>query len=157
MGRGGVAVAGVAVAGLAALGLLVIGLRRQIAVVTVEGDSMWPALAPGDRVIVHRGGTRRLRRGQVVVVEQPGTDGRWPGARGGPPGRRLWAIKRVAALPGDPRPRSCPPATPDSPEHLVPPGKLVLLGDNPEWSHDSRQLGYFPVERLLGVVVRQLA
>jgi signal peptidase I len=33
---------------------------------------------------------------------------------------------------------------------------LVLLGDNPDWSYDSRQFGYFPAERLLGVVVRTI-
>jgi signal peptidase I len=47
-------------------------------------------------------------------------------------------------------------ASADLPERLVPPGKLVLLGDNPEWSYDSRQVGYFPGERLLGIVVRQI-
>jgi hypothetical protein len=33
----------------------------------------------------------------------------------------------------------------------------VLLGDNPDWSNDSRQMGYFPAERLLGVVVRRIS
>ena len=75
----------------------------------------------------------------------------------GPIDRRQWVIKRVAAVPGDPRPDACPPATVESPEGQVPPGKLVLLGDNPAWSHDSRQMGYFPAERLLGVVVRRIA
>jgi hypothetical protein len=39
---------------------------------------------------------------------------------------------------------------------LVPPGKLVVLGDNAAWSHDSRQIGYIPGERLLGTVVSRI-
>ncbi|WP_307805400.1 S26 family signal peptidase [Streptomyces spirodelae] len=35
----------------------------------------------------------------------------------------------------------------------VPRGRLVLLGDNAHHSVDSRQLGYFPVARVLGVVL----
>lgn len=38
----------------------------------------------------------------------------------------------------------------------VPAGKLVVLGDNPESSMDSRSLGYVPGDRLLGVVTRPL-
>jgi nickel-type superoxide dismutase maturation protease len=37
--------------------------------VVVEGDSMRPALAPGDRVIVVR--ARRLRRGDLVALRDP--------------------------------------------------------------------------------------
>jgi signal peptidase I len=137
--------------------LLVVRLRRRAAVVTVDGDSMWPAFVEGDRVLVRRTGADQLRPGQVAVVEQPGQDGDWSSPLSGPIGRRQWVIKRVAAVPGDPRPDACPPATVESPEGQVPAGKLVLLGDNPAWSHDSRQMGYFPAERLLGVVVRRIA
>jgi signal peptidase I len=66
-------------------------------------------------------------------------------------------IKRVAAVPGDPRPKAWLPATRQPTEAHVPTGKLVLLGDNPDWSNDSRQMGYFPAEQLLGVVVRRIA
>jgi signal peptidase I len=151
------------VLGLAALGsalagaLTVMQLRRRAAVVTVDGESMWPTFNPGDRVLVRRTGADRLRRGQVVVVEQPGDDGQWSLPQRGPIGRRRWVIKRVAAVPGDPRPEACLPATPEPAEAQVPAGKLVLLGDNPDWSNDSRQMGYFPAGRLLGVVVRRIA
>lgn len=66
-------------------------------------------------------------------------------------------IKRVAAVPGDPVPRDEVPALADVPEACVLPGKLVLLGDNPDVSYDSRRAGYFPAERVLGVVVRSLS
>jgi len=52
--------------------------------------------------------------------------------------------------------RSCPSAPPDNLRRLIPPGKLVVVGDNAAWSQDSRQLGYFPGDRLLGVVVHRL-
>jgi signal peptidase I len=133
--------------------LLVVRLRQRVAMVTVDGDSMWPAYFPGDRVLVRRTRADRLRPGQVIVIERPGEDGEWATARRGPIGHRQWVIKRVAAIPGDPRPGAWLPATPEPAETRIPAGKLVLLGDNPDWSNDSRQLGYFPAERLLGVVV----
>ena len=43
------------------------------------------------------------------------------------------------------------------PAETVPPGKLVVLGDNAARSFDSRQIGYIPADRLLGVVRRPLA
>ena len=92
-------------------------------------------------------GADRLHPGQVIVIERPGEEGEWPAPRRGPVGRRRWVIKRVAAVPGDPRPDASLPATRRPAEARVPPGKLVLLGDNPDWSNDSRQLGYFPAEQ----------
>ena len=65
---------------------------------------------------------------------------------------RTWLIKRVAALPGDPVPRDGVPALRSVTEERVPPGQVVLLGDNRRCSVDSRQLGYFPLECILGVV-----
>jgi signal peptidase I len=137
--------------------LVILLVRRRILIVTVDGDSMWPSFAPGDRVLVRRTMPARLRPGQVVVVELPDEDGRWPAMARGTVTSRQWAIKRVAALPGDPRPDDCPPATAGQPEPVVPPGSLVLFGDNAAWSHDSRHIGYFPADRMLGVVVRRLS
>ncbi len=62
--------------GLTAAGLAVIViLRRRYAVVTVEGSSMQPTLHEGDRVLVRRTGIGQLRRGQVIVAEDPGRTG----------------------------------------------------------------------------------
>jgi nickel-type superoxide dismutase maturation protease len=52
--------------------LLVIGLSR-VARLEVEGESMLPTLAPGDRVLVWR--THRARVGDIVLVQDP-RDGR---------------------------------------------------------------------------------
>ena len=111
---------------------------------------MAPTYRDGDRVLVRRVGVDRLRRGQVVVVERPEPDGRWRPAPD--PGPRRWIIKRVAALPGEPVPEGIA-GTGDG---TVPVRMLALLGDNPAASFDSRQVGFFPAERLLGVAVRRL-
>jgi signal peptidase I len=137
--------------GLAVAGALLaaMALRKAFVLVTVTGDSMWPTLMPGDRVLVRRARLARVRRGQVVVVEAPDAGGYRPVPAPG----AGWMIKRVAAVPGDPRPSAILPAGTDP---LVPSGKLVVLGDNPAWSHDSRHIGYIPGDRLLGVVVRPI-
>jgi signal peptidase I len=142
-------------------------LRRRVAIVAVVGPSMQPALMTGDRVLVRRARIGELRRGQIVVIEVPDADGRWPAE---PPrwpprqrqwGRDQWMIKRVAAVPGDRRPAGMTRVAPDGaavpPDGpAVPPGRFAVLGDNAANSLDSRKIGYIPAERLLGVMVRQL-
>jgi signal peptidase I len=126
-------------------------LRRRIVVVTVVGPSMQPTLAPGDRVLVRRVRTGQVRTGQIVVIEKPDESGTWttpPLSRS--TGQREWMIKRVAAVPRDHRPDAMPA---NSAGLLVPADKLVVLGDNPVLSLDSRQIGYIPAERVLGVVL----
>jgi len=139
-------------------GLLVaVALRHRFVVVTVNGESMLPTLQPGDRVLVRRARLSQLRAGHVVIIESPGIDGAWSTPLYRSTGRRAWIVKRVAGVPGDPRPGCCLPDQAGASERQVPAGKLVVIGDNPSWSQDSRQWGYFPGERLLGIVVRRLA
>ncbi|MGI5174844.1 S26 family signal peptidase [Dactylosporangium sp. CA-152071] len=129
-------------------------LARRLVAVTVHGASMEPTYRDGDRVLVRRGGTPAV--GQVVVVEYPSLDGTWhlpllpDGAPADEVGRRRWLIKRVAAVPGDPVPRDRVPALAGE---RVPPGMVVLLGDNPGSSFDSRRMGYFSGARVLGAVL----
>ncbi|MFC9757324.1 S26 family signal peptidase [Streptomyces sp. NPDC056921] len=125
-------------------------IRSRYLVVTVEGSSMLPTLANGDRVLVQRTRLAAISAGRLVVTEPP-TSGRWGAIR---PSR--WLIKRAAAVPGDPLPRAGAPALRDLPEKRVPQGRLVLLGDNPEESLDSRFCGYFRDEQIIGVVIRRL-
>jgi signal peptidase I len=147
---------------------LAAALTRRWVVVTVRGPSMQPAYFDGDRVLVRRG--RLPVVGEVAVVEQPvdpGPSATGPGPRAGWAAEpvaaaagtaamreRRWMIKRVAAGPGDPVPREPGSVLTGSADDRVPPGRLVLVGDNRGVSLDSRRLGYFPVERILGSVVR---
>src|SRR5579875_3762157 len=119
---------------VAAATLAALVVRRRFVIVTVSGTSMTPALRPGDRVLVRRGTSQRLRPGTVVVVRQPDDGCRAPG--GSRPDRgRGWVIKRVAAADGDTVPESVRPAV--SGARVVPSGKLVVLGDS-DSSADSR-------------------
>jgi signal peptidase I len=111
-------------------------LRLSWLVITVQGPSMRPTLQPGDRLLVRRQSARQVRTGQIVVL----TTGIYT------------IIKRVAAAPGDQVPAELGTAW----EDRVPPGRLVLLGDNPSESSDSRQQGYYDGAHLVGVAVRPL-
>lgn len=132
----------------AAVAAGIVAARRRYLVVRVAGTSMLPTYRPGDRVLIRRTAGSALRRGQVVVFHF------------GPPPRRadldagLWQIKRVAAVPGDPVPQEVSPAVDGEPR--VPDGRLVVLGDGVD-SRDSRHWGYLPMDRVLGVVVRELS
>jgi nickel-type superoxide dismutase maturation protease len=86
--------------------------------VAVEGRSMEPTLAPGDRLVVVR--ARVLHAGDVVAVRGPRD-----------PTRVL--VKRVSAVLED---------------------EIVLRGDNPGVSTDSRTFGPVPTTAVLGRVVR---
>jgi signal peptidase I len=124
--------AAVVAAGLGGLGWL----RLSWLTVTVVGPSMQPALQAGDRVLVRRTSLARVRTGQVVVLDdESGT-----------------IIKRVVAAPGDP----VPPSLAGNVAGPVPPGRLLLLGDNRDRSADSRQHGYYDGAHLVGVAVRPL-
>ena len=86
--------------------------------VAVEGRSMEPTLAPGDRLLVVR--ARVLHAGDIVAVRDPRD-----------PTRVL--VKRISAVLED---------------------EIVLRGDNPEVSTDSRAFGPVPTSAVLGRVVR---
>lgn len=165
-------------AGLAGAAAFVIGapvavgsfLGRRYVIVTVHGASMLPTYRDRDRVLVRR---RPPVVGEAVVIEQPPRDapahrtdrmsrvgghGRPPVAR--PAADRLtetrWLIKRVTAVAGDQVPHALTTVMEDMVGRQVPAGRLVLLGDNPAVSVDSRTLGLFRADRVLGVVVRRL-
>ncbi|WP_080636884.1 S26 family signal peptidase [Salinispora vitiensis] len=124
-------------------------IGRTFVLITVKGESMKPALLPGDRVLVRRG-ARGIRRGCIVVVARPNPVTGW---RGAPPvspdvGASDWYIKRLAAMAGD----LMPP--PMSGRSVVPANHVVVFGDNLP-SADSRQFGACPIDQVLGVVVHE--
>lgn len=128
--------------------------RRRLVLVTVTGSSMEPTLVAGDRVLVHRRGLARIRRGQLVVLEPPLPDGFHPVDRAAAiRNRHRWNIKRVVALPGDPVP---PEVTNVAGAGQVPQGALVVFGDSAT-STDSRQRGFYFATDLLGVVVHRMS
>lgn len=133
----------------AILGVAIHRLHRQFFMVRVEGRSMEPNFRPGQRALARRVPPARMCTGRVVVMAQPLFDDAMLSIEGWKSGH--WMIKRVAAVPGDRVPaeltavvRSIGP---------VPTGRLLVLGDNPNATLDSRAFGYIPLDRVEGVVV----
>ncbi|MEV0645122.1 S26 family signal peptidase [Phytomonospora sp. NPDC050363] len=126
-------------------------VHRAYVAITVEGSSMTPTLAPGDRVLIRRG-RRGLKRDRIVVIREPTGLGGW--SQSPPAGRDLrasgWYIKRAVAMPGDPM-----DARVVGHGDVVPDGHILVIGDHPH-SGDSKQHGPCPVDQILGVVVRRM-
>jgi signal peptidase I len=97
--------------------------------VAVAEESMAPALAPGDWLLLDPTSARWPRRGSIVVFREPESG--------------ILAIKRVAARPGDRVKLSAGIL------HLAP-DEAWLLGDNLAVSVDSRRYGPVSVEALVG-------
>jgi signal peptidase I len=127
--------------------------RRRDVLVTVRGESMEPTHRHGDCVFADRTRVGDIRVGDVVVLE-PGNPRPVPNSRPSTAEPAYWMIKRVGAVPGDPVPPGSVPARHATLNAVVPWGKLVVAGDNGSASSDSRQLGYFHIEQVLGVARR---
>ncbi|NUR97844.1 MAG: hypothetical protein HOV67_21630 [Kribbellaceae bacterium] len=125
---------------LAAAGFALVAVRRRRMIVTVEGDSMRPTYADGDRLLVRTGPA--CRSGDVVVFANP---------HGPDPGPAL-LVKRVAAVAGEAVPVAFRERIPE--EH-VPADRIVVLGDAAK-SLDSRKFGPVPSDTVVGIVLRQL-
>jgi signal peptidase I len=128
-------------------------------VVTVSGKSMRPAIQPGDHLLVIAllGGLNP-HPGDLVIVSKPDVD----------------AVKRVLAAGGD---RVCRDGTellvngavraespfidrPKTPYPVgagpcwdIPAGNVFVMGDDPEYSFDSRWSGPIPPQKILGRVL----
>lgn len=126
-------------------------------VVMVEGSSMHPTLESGDRLIVFKLGYRfRLpEHGDIVVFRNPDNP-------------RVNYIKRVIGVEGDRveikdgkvyvngkalvEPYIAEPTLGEYPETVVPEGTIFVMGDNRNFSRDSRnsQVGFIPLENVVG-------
>ena len=118
----------------ALLALLRVRLIRRY---VVEGESMLRAYSPGDHLLVE-GLTYRLRPprpGEVVVLRQPGSEGRYD-------------LKRIYAGPG---------ATVyvRGEARTLGPDEWFVIGDNLEASSDSRSLGPVSRDDIMGRVWRR--
>ncbi|WP_327586836.1 S26 family signal peptidase [Nonomuraea sp. NBC_00507] len=148
----------IAICGLLAMTVTAVALiRRYLTIVTVRGESMTPTYRPGDRLLARRWGLHRLRRGDVVVLD----GARIAGPRTPVPGDLVLndrILKRVTALPGDPVPYSrIDDRVADQQTVRVLPRHIVVLGDNPMLSADSRVFGPVDQDHVRAVVIRPLA
>lgn len=150
---------GVLAAAVAALPLAIAAAawwsRSRLLLVTVDGSSMLPTYYDGDRLLVRRcTSSRSLRTGMVVVVDLPEEEqalpGSMPAMAGALPVTRV--VKRIQATAGEPLPGGVP-----GHRTAVPAGQLVLFGDNPATSVDSRRYGCVRNERVVGVVLRRMS
>lgn len=149
---------------LAVLACFLIIFTQILIGVKVSGDSMQPTLQTGDYLFVCT--LTEPEHGDIVVVPNPSDSG----ASG------KYLIKRVIGLPGDTIMaengvlyRRGPEDTEfhvveedflgepwigDIPQETVKPGHIYVLGDNRNNSTDSRRLGQFSIDEMLGVVTQ---
>jgi signal peptidase I len=114
---------------------LLLTARREYLAVRVRGRSMHPTYRDGDLLLARR--FSAFTRGSVVVLHDPaGT-------------AKPLLVKRVAAVAGERVPF---PAR----ERDVPDGFVVVLGDNPDESRDSRAFGLVPARQVIATIVRKL-
>ena len=136
---------------LAAAGLIfLLFFLMEFRVVVVHGDSMLPAYHDGQTVMVNQLSIfgRRWKRGEVVLIRA----------------NNEVLIKRIYRLPGETLSLSEsrkfqgvkeffePTKRKDAP-FRVPPGYVVVLGDNSAVSDDSRNFGPVKVADVLGSVI----
>jgi len=127
---------------------------------TVTGDSMAPALIPGDRVVVEEKPAEPVKKGDLVAINFKHTE--------------IPIVKRVIAVSGDSLIiRSNMLIVNNEPVRsfdekrwmstvrqlerygwVVPPNNIFILGDNPKNSRDSRRLGLISTSQIKAKVVR---
>jgi signal peptidase I len=127
-------------------------------VIKIAGGAMEPGLRDGDRVLVSRA-VGKIERGDLIIFYFPKDTS-------------VSYLKRVIGLPGeavelrggavfvDGRPLAEPYArtgedgnSRDVPAVVVPERSYFVLGDNRDYSYDSRYWGFVPRELIYGKVV----
>jgi signal peptidase I len=148
-----------ALAGIGAVALAVTLLRRRFLLVVVNGTSMEPTYEDRDRLLARRRPGPTIPVGSVVVLTGQ-ESGHYAPVKVGDRTMVLrtsrYLVKRLAARPGDPVPPECVTVIGDDGPAVVPPGKVVVFGDNRTSSLDSRVFGFLDEEQILGTVIRRL-
>jgi signal peptidase I len=139
--------------------IFVLLARAFFFIVSVEGKSMLPTLAPGDRLLALRlWPARWLRRRQIVVTRYPQSHAQHaPNALS-----EQKYIKRVTGLAGDTitielpdvKPLLMPDYPPQPRNWHIPPGHYFVQSDS--WGLDSTTLGPIPFRALCGVALVKL-
>lgn len=143
---------------LVVFALIVIAFSSVFKMAIVQGQSMMPTFTNGEVVVVNKlsRNLKALKKGDVIILHTRHDD----------------LIKRIAYLPGDviPYPYSLafrrvwkyfdvihkPSKSYANDDHVdikVPPGYIVVLGDNLEVSDDSRYFGPLPIRDIEGKVI----
>jgi signal peptidase I len=124
--------------------------RQRYLVVTVRGRSMEPTLRDGERVLVRRRPVSRIPRDEIIVMASAS-------AAPSEPGDGRYRIKRIVARPRDPVPTALANDLGLPQGATVPENGILVLGDNSQHSHDSRQGGFYSRDQVIGVVLRKIA
>lgn len=143
-------------------------MRNGFLIVTISGQSMFPTLQHGDRILVARRWlSGRPRKGQIIVFgELDVLNGNTRDAA------HMYYVKRVVALGGEswttlvcPRPQAQKGETEyitnQAPPYLqtwsIPPAHVFVCGDNAELSVDSRTWGPLPLRVVRGMLLLKLS
>jgi signal peptidase I len=133
-------------------------IRSRFLVIVVEGGSMTPALLDRDRLLARKCNAAAIRAGHLVIIERPDPNTGWRKRGSALPEDGWgfsWYVKRAVAIGGDPIPAEFAARAVVDPGDRVPPGTLLVMGDNPR-SDDSKQWGPCPAELLVARVICKL-
>lgn len=152
---------------LSCIVLLILLARVFLFLVSVQGQSMYPALEHGDRVLtLHHWPVRWLRKGQIVVAEFGALQ--WHPDHHHPANKENRYIKRIVGLPGDTvvvHPSELAETLSSRQQSRyheqgcriwrIAPGHCFVKGDSPGF--DSTIIGPIPFYAIRGVVLMKLS
>ncbi|GAB2847065.1 hypothetical protein GCM10022221_52970 [Actinocorallia aurea] len=128
-------------------------ISKRFVIINIIGDSMSPSFCDGDMVLFRRCGDFGL--GDVVIVHHPGNTRDETASNDSLRIKESepLIVKRVAGI--GKRVDGAPATRGHTDE--IPPGKVILLGDNADGSIDSRHYGPFRASDIAGVALYKLS